>query len=943
MKRKNLILIGVAAAVACALGITACAQAANNVRKNPQAATRGESLTATMEYTTSTTTNMTPTGNAATVGLDSNLFAVNADKGETSNFPGLNKAHDIRLYSLKSANATGHGSSFTVSISGGYLIDSIEIDFKQNGDEAVIYAGSSVVEGEDNVYSIDASSFKVENGYKSTGDANPQVHINKITITYEEASIPATNISLNESSLDLDTGDEVTLVATLTPSNSTDEVTWLSSNTGVATVEDSGLVKAVGAGNTVITAFVDADEDNVVDASELKAQCTVSVTYVHGTLESDPLTAAEAIAIGNQLNSGDTTEKLYYISGTVSKIVQNDLSGSNNYATFWLSNGNTVEGFEGYRVKPISTCTNYSDFVVGAEVLLKCTIKKYNSTIENGYDANILSIYYDAMALTGILLNETELSLVEEDYAALTVSPLPDGAVIDSVSWHSDDETVATVDANGIVTAVGAGDTTISATVGSFTETCDVTVTSKNLNPGQSASLDFSIENYAKANSVASGTKVSSIVARSLVTFDAVGEDTNTGKIYIGDSYTEWRFYGSGSGTLKISVPSGYSLVSAKGQIGTANFGTPTEVVFTIANNQVEYNPGANFNVKSLTVVYKANDVVEPTAEETINEMPSRATLSYKYTKEIIDAASDTLTKSFAGYTGTGYTAWSKQAENSGVVYAGNTAGGTNANPSLQFKSANSNAGIVTTSSSGKVVSISIVWNSATTDTRYIDVYGKNEPYSAVTDLYSASEQGDLLGSFSYIKDDTDSNVLTIDVEGSYSYIGFRSRSNASYVDQIVVDWTDVSSFTYSNVAIRFGGFLSEDLWYALNDEAPILGYGVKLLAAPGELSPIDYYYELDEERLHPAQASAAQKAQQGIENPDDATDIYYVWNLYVNVFDNLAYNYSAVAYIRTTDGDVLFAQTTTSAAKLADELIKSGAYASNAFDGSLNDLANKQ
>ena len=121
----------------------------------------------------------------------------------------------------------------------------------------------------------------------------------------------------------------------------------------------------------------------------------------------------------------------------------------------------------------------------------------------------------------------------------------------------------------------------------------------------ETVTLNFSLAEYATTNNVSSATKVNTIAADDVVTLQAVGSDSNTGMIYIGSEYTEWRFYKSGSGTLKITVPDGVTLVSAKGQIGTSNYGVPSEVTFSIENNNVEYNPGVNFNVKSLQIVYR--------------------------------------------------------------------------------------------------------------------------------------------------------------------------------------------------------------------------------------------------------------------------------------------------------------------------------------------------
>ena len=120
--------------------------------------------------------------------------------------------------------------------------------------------------------------------------------------------------------------------------------------------------------------------------------------------------------------------------------------------------------------------------------------------------------------------------------------------------------------------------------------------------------VTLNLAEYATANSVTSGTKVSSIALDAVVTAKATGTDDNTGKIYIGNTgTTEWRFYKSGTGTLKIELAAGYVLVSAKGGVSTSNYGDPTDTEFTIADNKASYtNTSSNFNIKTLEVVYKA-------------------------------------------------------------------------------------------------------------------------------------------------------------------------------------------------------------------------------------------------------------------------------------------------------------------------------------------------
>ncbi len=85
------------------------------------------------------------------------------------------------------------------------------------------------------------------------------------------------------------------------------------------------------------------------------------------------------------------------------------------------------------------------------------------------------------VAVTGVALNKTSLSLVEGSSETLTATVAPDNATNKAVSWKSSDAAVASVDGSGKVTAVKAGSATITVTTtdGSKTATCSVTVTPK--------------------------------------------------------------------------------------------------------------------------------------------------------------------------------------------------------------------------------------------------------------------------------------------------------------------------------------------------------------------------------------------------------------------------------------------------------------------------------
>ena len=167
---------------------------------------------------------------------------------------------------------------------------------------------------------------------------------------------------------------------------------------------------------------------------------------------------------------------------------------------------------------------------------------------------------------------------------------------------------------------------------------------------------------------------------------------------------------------------------------------------------------------------------------------------AYSYTEEGegggATEVADELTRATTGVTGTNYSNWSGKTVNSDAVYAGNSAGG---NDAIQLRSNNSNSGIVTTTSGGKVTKVTVSWNSNTASGRTLDIYGKNSAYSDATDLYG-NASGELLGT---IVCGTSTELV---IDGDYNYVGVRSNSGAMYLDAITFTWSadgGSSSTTY--------------------------------------------------------------------------------------------------------------------------------------------------
>ena len=80
------------------------------------------------------------------------------------------------------------------------------------------------------------------------------------------------------------------------------------------------------------------------------------------------------------------------------------------------------------------------------------------------------------IGVAGVEVSRPTLELALDGTERLTATVTPDNAADKALAWISSDEAVATVSAEGLVTAVRAGHTPITAVAGGKTGTCAVTV-----------------------------------------------------------------------------------------------------------------------------------------------------------------------------------------------------------------------------------------------------------------------------------------------------------------------------------------------------------------------------------------------------------------------------------------------------------------------------------
>lgn len=219
---------------------------------------------------------------------------------------------------------------------------------------------------------------------------------------------------------------------------------------------------------------------------------------------------------------------------------------------------------------------------------------------------------------------------------------------------------------------------------------------------------------------------------------------------------------------------------------GSCNFDNSIDVTISAESGATIYYTLDDSDPKTNGVVYA--DAITLTQTTTIKAIAVKTgandseVAEATYTKnEVVEGqVKDVLNLSFTGVSGTNYTSWSDKSATSSAVYAGQSAGDKG---SIQLRSNNSNSGIVTTASGGKVKKIIVDWHSDTGAGRTLNVYGKNGAYSNPTDLYSSSTHGTKIGTI------VKGTSTELEIKGEYTFIGLRSNSGAMYLNSITIIW----------------------------------------------------------------------------------------------------------------------------------------------------------
>ena len=283
-----------------------------------------------------------------------------------------------------------------------------------------------------------------------------------MAITLVGCGVKITNIAVPESAM-VEKGESITLpvvygtddAPAVTPetaatgeSAETDEklakaaskltVEWTSSDESVATVDATGMVVAVSAGEADITA-------SVTD-SEMSAVCKVTVKVA-----AKDITVPDNLDV--KLNDGNETT----VEATVSPADATDVKVS--YASTDEAVA-TVDKDGRVQVLQPGECDITTTLMQDGEKVTEKTTH--------------VKAFYEVESIT-LDSNEGKLTVGKSHTIKATVAP-EEVAAETTIEWSSSNEKVATVDSNGKVTAVSSGNATITATAGEESANYEVTV-----------------------------------------------------------------------------------------------------------------------------------------------------------------------------------------------------------------------------------------------------------------------------------------------------------------------------------------------------------------------------------------------------------------------------------------------------------------------------------
>lgn len=244
-------------------------------------------------------------------------------------------------------------------------------------------------------------------------------------------------------------------------------IEWTSSDESVATVDETGTVTAVAAGEANVTASVkDAD---IAASTHIKVVVTPTgvvapesidlVTNGENTKDLDAkLVPADATDVKLAYESSDESVATVDETGKVTAVA----NGECTITTYVVADAKDADASELSAVAvEAADSEETDDSVATMPEDLAVMDSAFGVVPENLKAETKVTVTTN---VEGITLDKTEGVLTVGNTVTVTATVTPDTATNTSVTWTSSDEAIATVDSEGKITAVAPGTATITAT-----------------------------------------------------------------------------------------------------------------------------------------------------------------------------------------------------------------------------------------------------------------------------------------------------------------------------------------------------------------------------------------------------------------------------------------------------------------------------------------------
>ncbi|WP_395022717.1 Ig-like domain-containing protein [Robinsoniella sp. RHS] len=276
-----------------------------------------------------------------------------------------------------------------------------------------------------------------------TTESNNKTAICKVTVSRKDIAV--TGVTLLPEALQMKLKETATLTAAVQPANATNQnVSWTSNNEAVATV-DGGIVTAVADGKATITVTTEEGGFTATCEVTVKSEPEPEIIKVTGvTLDKQAIN----IEVGK--------------TAVIKESVQPENATNKNVT--WDSNNKTVASVDKGKITALKEGI--------AEIIVTTADGNKTATCT-------VNVIPKQIPVESIKINPSSAAMQTGTKATLRVGYTPENATNKAVVWATDNEAVASVSNEGVVTAKAAGTANITATTvdGQKSSSCTVIVT----------------------------------------------------------------------------------------------------------------------------------------------------------------------------------------------------------------------------------------------------------------------------------------------------------------------------------------------------------------------------------------------------------------------------------------------------------------------------------